>query len=351
MHSRFSTLRPFVLPIVLIPALLLAIFVAALFLRQGNVPASLVRVLTGVARNAGADLQIGALRVGWSQPNCGAGLDASGVHLRLPSLDNLQIDINALHVCTAQPSFLEGVGVHADAGARLQIGAVEVSAKTTAARDVQVTTASNSTVVVREVSMAQPVLSKPTGVLAIESIDASGVDVRLTAAPAPDVCEQTHTMLAASVPFADAAGASLARLDRLAARIHRDLIYVAVLMTAALFLLKAWATAWTDRWRLRLALSAAAIGVPLIVYGLAGSRPLPALVLFGLAASALAGGFMYFMVYRHGPRRYERWEPLAVDLACAFIVLPLAGRLRFQSPSQRGHYRNSRERGLTLHAF
>jgi len=322
---RFATLRPFVLPIVLIPALLLAIFAAALFLRHGNVPASLVRVLTGVARDAGADLQIGSLRVGWFQQDCRAGLDASGVHLGLPALDNLQIDINALHACATPPSFLQGVRVHADAGARLQIGAVEVSAKNTAARDVQVTTAANSTVTVREASMAQPVFSKQSGALAIESIEAAGVDVRLAAAPAPDVCEQTHTMLAAAEPLIDAAGASLARLDRLAARVHRDLIYTALLLTAALILLKVGATAWTDRWPLRLALGAAAVVVPLLVYALTGPQALPTLVLFALAASALAGGFMYFMVYRHGPRRYERWEPLAVDLACSFIVLPLAG--------------------------
>jgi hypothetical protein len=325
MPSRFTTLRPFVLPIVLSPAIVLALFAAVLSLRHGAVPASLLRVAAGLARDAGADLEIGALRVGWFQQDCRTGLDATGVHVRLPGFDDFQIDINALHACTTHPSFLQGVSVQAAGGARLQVGAVEISAKNAAARDVQVTTPANSTVAVREVSMAQPVFSKQTGVLAIESIDASGVDVRLASAPAPDVCEQAHTVLAAAGPLVDAAGASLARLDRLAARIHRDLIYVALLLAAALFVLKVWASAWTGRWPLRLALGSVAIVVPLIVYALAGSQPLPMLALFALGASALVGGFLYVLVYRQGPRRYERWEPVAVDLASVLIVLPLAG--------------------------
>lgn len=327
MPSRFATLRPFVLPIVLIPASFLVSFAGVLCLRHGEVPAGLVhsRVISGLARRLGVELQIGSLRVGCFQQECRADLDATGVHVRLPGFDGLQVDINALHACATHPSFLQGLSVRSGSGTRLQIGAVEVTAKNTAARDVQVTTASNSTVAVREVSMAAPVLSKQTGVLAIESIDANGLNIQLAAAPAPDVCGQAHTMLAAAGPLVDAAGASLARLDRLARRIHRNLLYAALLLAAALFLLKVWTTGWTDHWPLRLALGGAAVVIPLAVYGLVGSRPLPMLALVALGASAFAGGFLYFLVYRQAPRRYERWEPVAVDLAGLLIVLPLAG--------------------------
>jgi hypothetical protein len=86
--------------------------------------------------------------------------------------------------------------------------------------------------------MAPPVFSSETGALTLESIDATGADVRLASAPAPDLCERTHAMLVASASLATATSASLERLDRVVRRLHRDLLYVAVLLPAALFLLK-----------------------------------------------------------------------------------------------------------------
>jgi hypothetical protein len=216
------------------------------------------------------------------------------------------------------------VSVLSDAGSRLQIGTVDVSAGDTVARDIRATTASRSAVAIRQVSMAPPVFSNETGALTLESIDATGADIRLASAPAPDVCERAHAIIVTGGSLAAATSASLERLDRVVRRLHRDLLYVAVLLPAAFFLLKLWVTAWTRRWRLRLVLGVAGILVPLVLYRLAGNLPLTRLATLTLAASALSGSLMYRTVYRHGARRHERWEPFAVDIACVLIVLPFA---------------------------
>ncbi|MBZ5560546.1 MAG: hypothetical protein LAO77_25100 [Acidobacteriia bacterium] len=336
MPSRFTALRPFVLLFFLIPALLLCAFAGVLCLRHGEVPAGLVNsgVVGGLARRLGVEYHVRSLRVGCLHADCGAGLDASGVHVLLPAFDGLQIDVAGLHVCAAHPLSIQSVRAHVDGGAGLQIGAVDVSAKGTDARDVRFTTTTNSTVAVRQVSMAPPVLSKQTGELTVASIDAAGMDVRLSPAPAAEVCEQTHAALVSSGRLAAATSASIDRLSRAVGRLHRNLIYVALLLPAALFLLKIWVTAWTGQWRRRFVLGAACVLIPLALYALAGALPLARLAVLAFAVSALAGAIMYYVIYRHAPRRYERWEPCAVDVACALIVLPL-GAVSFTSMAPR----------------
>src|SRR5205085_11405005 len=77
----------------------------------------------------------------------------------------------------------------------------------------------------------------------------------------------TQTIFTANDDLGVMAASGRAWLDRVIARAKRDLLYLSLIVPAALFVLKLLSGGWIKR-RARLILSAGAVALPLIIYAL-----------------------------------------------------------------------------------
>src|SRR5579862_3457482 len=284
--------------LVLIPALIAAVVVLAWCLRGGALSPALVngRLPGLIAQRFGVAYHIESLRIGCWHHECEAQVDATGVRIALPDADGVEVNLDSVHWCRVHPLSFHGLRLgtrehrdllaaadvdsdleagttsvrnatlNLDPAMRVQAGAIETAATgASIARDIRVTTASQTTLVVQRAVSSPLAYTPASGRVALEAIEASGIDVDLQSLPAADVCEQTRGLLATGRDLSGTIGQGLTVLDRAIARIRRDLVVLAVAIAVSLGLLKLLATASTRRWSVKLALAGACTTLPVVV--------------------------------------------------------------------------------------
>ncbi len=355
------TVRALAYSAVAAAATVVALFGLSIYLRGLTVPQNVLnwRVAQRTAARYGVRYRLDSFRIGCLTAKCSGEGNAGALDIEFQTPEPIRFHLNSAQWRRSGPltaagleirlgdraPLIEAEGIEASpasnqgsaTGLRIglspgvapsEIGDVEFdgASKRLAVNRIQVRMEDRPPVTVDRVQLDGWTFPAADGGLGLDHMEVDGVTVSLDGnAGSATVCERLPSSAAISrqaAPFRPL----LPLLRESVAKLRSDLLRLALLLAAAVLLLKFLSVLWLRGWVARLLLAVVPAVLPFILYFRLHETWSTGKFLLVSAGILLAVALMFrVFVYGRAGKWYQRWEPFASDLTSAIILVPLLG--------------------------